>query len=721
MARNLNIFKALVSNAELERLYQHRQKTRNQNGVRTRGAVLVCLALLFIATTLLVATAWVPHDVRSYLATRSAIFTFDEQTVSWRMDQKPTTLATIDTFVNKSSAPVEVTLDLSLPQKVFSPLSAEQVIVVSLPGFNFHHAKLFRDGQMIATYLRGQAIQVRFEAASLLNASHLNLSLVLEVLPSERSLAGIRNHAGVLVGSPSEFERYRDFLGAKSSGAAGKMGHLTKIVLALFCLLLFLIVDSSPESFGLALFMGLEAAAMGIGEGWMPLGLVGIDSPTLIVHYFYQMGDLLKLYFLFQVARLGSTNAMPWLVAGTIVSIPYAFFMLYAADNSIAWAFKIARTRDTIVGGVGALVCLRAFFLLRGKGLPWRQAALLVAASAAAFEVINTWIAHSDLTRVFPAMKTTFTVLQANCGYLFALSTFLNISTLENRVKSLTKAKARADEIEREMEIGQIVQKSLLKAPELPDGIAMACHHEAALYVSGDTYYANWDKKHGIFTFLVNDVTGHGVQAALKASACNVLAKTIWENDQVDLKLTYGDGSRLAEFDRVTDKLLVEMNSTPDFNSLIGAEFTMATGELVVYRSNFTFPILITPAMSFGPDMEPVLGEFWKPEVLICRNREITRRVVPRGSFLLFLSDGFMESSRDSKLFAQYMRQQLSARDTAVDCGMITEMVLKFDGFSRRKVVDDRTLLVFQWTYDFKAAKRATPEQSAPLRVVGKA
>lgn len=716
-----SLFKAIMAPGALQRLYQLRQEGRPEAGARSRPAIALSLFLLATATALLISTAWVPHDVRSYLASRPDIHPVEESSQRWvaspmtyeECDFGPSclgrlrslavpkaSLGEIDTLQNAGPGKARLLVGLNLPLDAFAPLSSLQVVTLSLPGFNFYRADLYIDGTFSGTFYQGQRLAVGLETEALTKKTgDLRIEAVFEVLQSDRTLAGNRNQEGVLVASQGEFERYRDFLGTKRANAAGSMGHLSKIVLAIFCLLLFLIVDSSAESYGLALFMGFEAAAMGIGEGWLPIGYLGIDRVPVFVNFFYQMGDILKLFFLMQMARVGKVSAVPWLIIGAVVSVPYGFFMEYAGQHDITWVYKIPRSRDTFVGVVGAAVCLAAVYAIRGKSLPWRRAALLIAATAAAFEVINTWIAHSDLMRIYPQMKTLFTVFQANCGYLFALSTFLNISTLENRVKSLTAAAARADAIERELEIGQIVQRALLRPPELPGTVDLLCHHEAALYVSGDTYYAHWDRTRHVVSFLVSDVTGHGVQAALKASACNVLAKTLWEVDptgQID-RFGAGEGRRLAELDRLTQKLMVEMDAIPDFNSLCGCEFNLQTGRLAIYRSNFTFPIVVSPREAFDEHEAPVLGEFWAPEVVASRNQEIVFKQLKRGSFVLLMSDGFMESSRDYKQFNEYLRRQLAHRETNVTVKSMTDMILRHEAFNR-KLTDDRTLMVFQWT-----------------------
>jgi hypothetical protein len=107
--------------------------------------------------------------------------------------------------------------------------------------------------------------------------------------------------------------------------------------------MLFIFIDSAPESLGLALFLGFEALAIGMGQGW-------IDSKynPFIIHYSYQMGDIFRLYFFLQLARIVQPNPRMWLIIGTILSIPYGF----AKQMEVAWQIDglpiIPRMRDLL-------------------------------------------------------------------------------------------------------------------------------------------------------------------------------------------------------------------------------------------------------------------------------------------------------------------------------------------------------------------------------------
>lgn len=480
-----------------------------------------------------------------------------------------------------------------------------------------------------------------------------------------------------------------------SSMDSSTAGSLAKVVLGMFCLLIFLVIDGSPESLGIALFMGFEAMAMAIPSGWVPvsdLGWFAAQHQGALSHFCYQMGDLLKIYYFFMLARVGKPDVRPWLFWTVVLSVPYGFLREYGADVGWDWMNEISRWRDTIAGGSGLIVCLRAWLIVRAHKMPWRKASLLTGAFAAFIEVSKSWIVHSSVYENSEWLKMTYSVFEADLAYIYAFSVFFNISTLENRVSSLSKAQAKARIIEHEMQIGQIVQKSLLGNPVIPPGVALSCHHEAAVYVSGDTYYAHWDKTDDVFTFLLNDVTGHGVQAALKASACNVLAKTIWDSETRARPESVGDGQRLIEFDRLTRKMLLEMNDEGDFNAFIGAEFSMRDGRVMMYRSNFSLPILIQPVDTAASGSRSTR---WVPTAIPLQNRVVSSVDIKRGSFIVFMSDGIMDSTRHLKAFFRYLRENLPSGD--ISAAHVNEAIMAFHSRLRLRNHDDRTLIVFRW------------------------
>jgi|GEM_PF-1281148 len=725
--------RALFSNKALSELYAARRDSQPATGMRTNANVTLSLSLLFMVISTFVIISWVPRDISEFVTAHEQmrplvgdLISYDaiapmeascetpdqcrEQLIK-KGDLRRTTPAEIDLFANDIDAHRHALVRMKFYASMLAPFSNMRGVVLSLPRYRYYQATAYVNGEQVKSFLMGERLSVVLELEKLRDKD-IEFDLVVKLDRFQRTFSGVRNGEMPLLAPGGDYEKFVTYVNSLRSAGSGATGMVAKIAIAMFCLLLFLIIDSSPESLGLALFMGFEAAALGVGEGWIVLGPLS-EHKSALNHFFYQMGDIMKLYFMLQIARISQKSASTWLVVGIALSVPYGLFREYAGVAGWGWTYLLSLWRDTIVGTIGGLACLRVAVSLRGQKLPWRMVALVLAGVAGFGEVVASWTAHSKAIAVDPFFQTMFTIIQGNVGYIFALSTFINISTLENRVRSLSKAQARAQEIERELDIARNVQRSLLLPPRLPDGVSLSCYQEAALYVSGDTYFVNHDEAGKKFTWLLNDVTGHGIQAALKASACNVLAKTLW--GQKSEASNNVPGFNLKRFDTMTQEVLVEKDRTPDFNSLISAEFNMDSGELSIYRSNFSFPILIRPSTNVKNANEPVLGEFWTVNLITTPNQQIFTMPIPRGTFLMFLSDGFLESSRDLKKFTAYLRRKLAPYAGEIHVNSLNEFALSYEGFAVNTKNDDRTLLIFQW--EFESAKSLA---TSPLASVSK-
>lgn len=696
--------------------------------MRNTRTVLISLLLLAAAVTILIAVAWVPSDTLSYINSRTDIMTVARpQLEVFASDPVPgvdtearpnlplkrSSVEELDRWINSTGQMQTVVLRYVVPSNLLGTIAEGPTFVVALPGFGYDQAEAWVGNRHYRSFRQGESVHLTLDTR-LLQSDTVAVDVLYTFLPSVRPIAVGRDFPGIMLASQSEYNGYVAFRSARSQGGAGKIGHLTKVAIALFCLLLFLIIDSSPESLGLALFMGFEAVAMGTGEGWLPLGWFGLEHKLVLTNFCYQMGDIMKLYFLLQIARTGSISPKWWLLIGTAVSLPYGFFMEYAAEHSLSWTYMIPRTRDTLVGGIGAFFCFRTLWQLRGRKLPWRHAALIVAGIAGLSEVFNSWIAHSDIARTAPWMRTLFTVWQANIGYLFALSTFLNISTLENRVKTLTAEKEEAEEMRRQLELSQSVQKSFLALPKLPQDINIAWSYEAAAFVSGDTYFVFYDEERSVLTILVNDVTGHGMQAGLKAFACNVIAKTLWcEPNIIDFRRK-GERralpSKLEKYDDLVDRLLCRADTPPDFNAMVGIEFKLDEAQALVYRVNYNFPILIEPTFNWDNMEQKPTGSAWKVKPLGLANQVVTTMELLPGSMIILVSDGLIDSARDLAGLVSEIRTWLAGRHEKLNSTDLKDVAYNWMIRNSANAVDDKTIIVFQW-----APQVAVRSKNAPL------
>ena len=460
------------------------------------------------------------------------------------------------------------------------------------------------------------------------------------------------------------------------------VGMMSRVLIAVFALMLFLFLDSAPETLGLALFLGFEAIAVGLGANWM-----SVHWNNFAIHYCYQMGDIFRLYFFLQLARVIKPSATKWLLYGTLLSIPYGIAKQMEAAWGIDGLALIPRLRDSFAGTVGALACLKTFWTIRNLKIPWRRFALILGALGSAQQVLG------PMTHYFPHLNdsTAFTgfyiVYESLSVYILALATFTNISTLENRVRRLSASKVRSDLIEQEMELGRSVQKAFLNIPKMPPDFEIVATHEAAVYVSGDLYFVQWNEVEQRLVVLLSDVTGHGVQASLKAVACFMVARNLWHS-QHDTNRPIVESvikSKFGSFYRQASELLTSFSATPDVLAFGGIEFYPRQRRAFLYRSNFHTPLLI----------EPDGDGSWSIVVPALKVGEATPYRIKPGTALAFFSDGFIEGSRQYSRLIKYISSDLASFDGKASS--LRDLFAAFNAQNLDRPNDDRTLVVVSW------------------------
>jgi hypothetical protein len=714
---------ALYSNTALRKLYALRQERHPAEGNRTRINLAVTSVLLALLLGYIFSAGRKTESHLEYLADHPGIAIPAAAEAHWSItpvqwldckaadclasapafaggitpvdDLVAATVSTIATATGTAAAPLPATgkgkpvvalrLDLAAAP-IDRVASGRTSLVVSLPEFVFHRAAVLVDGRHVTTVYDRERLRVGIEPTV---RAH-TIDVVLELEAGQKALLASHDEEPLFISGRDELAAYQQFRAAAQVGRGDYAGAMARIVMAVFMLVLFLFVDGTPESLGLSVFLGFEAFALSLKYGWLPLA-----NTSFLANYAFQMGDILRLYFFLQLARVAGKSLLPWLFWGSVLSIPYGLLRHYEVDLGIAGLTAIPIGRDIVVGVLGAFMCARAAASIRGMDLPWRQVALLLAAFASLQQTMD------PLRNVFPVLArldwwvTTENFLTPTSVYLIALSALINISTLENRVKTLSAVQTRAQEIEREMELGRTVQRAFMTLPPLPEEVAISCHHEAISFVSGDTYYVYRDERRRRVVFLVNDVTGHGVQAALKASVCNAIANSVWR-DRDHSHQVIGDGHLLAAFERSMQEFLGRLSDSPDITAMIGAELDEATGALSLFRANTTFPIVVEPLVALDELSEPHLGERWAVRALVFDNRSVHSIRLRPGSVVLFLTDGFIGGSRDLNLLIRHLRVQLARRDQPLTAADLQAIALKHARFAA-PLADDRTLLACQW------------------------
>ena len=257
--------------------------------------------------------------------------------------------------------------------------------------------------------------------------------------------------------------------------------------------------------------------------------------------------------------------------------------------------------------------------------------------------------------------------------------------------------------IENELALGQTVQKSFMNAPNLPKSFELAQSHEAAVYVSGDIFFMNWNDRDDRLVLLMCDVTGHGVQAALKATACYMLARNIWMGGEA---LGASSKERFDRFRSEQEDLMKLFSDTPDIPTFSCLEIFPTTSTYFSYRTNFNAPLIIEPA--------PYGGWSLRSEVM---RDGVTRQTPLRpGSLIAVFSDGYVGTSRHLVRLTRHIEKNLPTFDGSPDG--FKELIREYDRLNPSRPDDDRTLVVISWKrsqarHTSTALQRALVQQSA--------
>jgi hypothetical protein len=103
-----------------------------------------------------------------------------------------------------------------------------------------------------------------------------------------------------------------------------------------------------------------------------------------------------------------------------------------------------------------------------------------------------------------------------------------------------------------------------------------------------------------------------------------------------------------------------------------------------LFRANFAFPFVVRPSAERRIEMLPL------------KNQQVTRTSMTPGMFVLILSDGFLGTSRDAKVFVNAMRERLAANPDGHTAASMRDLVLECAPPNLAHL-DDRTIVVFRW------------------------
>jgi len=694
----------------LDELYdiRRRQKVLIES-MRSRGTVVLTVFLLVLCVQVLAGFSWSRTNLNSYVQAHKNIILVPTDTLEISVNSRDTALTDLS-YTKKSKIEFDkmspkdfgspgVFMRFFIPASELGQLPSSRNYGFQLPRWQYDIADVYINKSSYGKFVDGRSIYAYFKSSEISVHEGIEIVVYYTFREDNRALASLSPVEGIALATGPGLSRFRDAQYSQSAANQSDVGRLAVVVLAVFCLLLFLIIDGSPESLALSLVMAFETLATGFQRGWLSpslLGPIADGYDEVLTHFSFLMADVCRLYFVTQLARIVSPKIWPWLGVGVALAIPYGIFMKIGLLMGWEWRSYIPLVRDLAINFGGSAICIVVLINIRDKKLPWRKAALSTAGIALAFAGTHTFLTFTDLSKFSRLTVLIFSFVQANSEYLYALSAFMNISTLENRVRHLTAEQVRAAEIERDLVLGDTIQKAYLISPAVPPFLKIHAHNEAAAYVSGDSYFLHWNAPNEELTFFLNDVTGHGVHAAMQAFASLVLARVTWQQADAQAldQRRRGDRRtqphRLLVYEQTLSRALSE--TTGDFIAITGGLFNHQLGRLEVFRSNYSFPLVLTPNTPVLRDGQEA-PDHWDVLTLVTKNRDIGTFDLMPGSFVILISDGYVTGSRDQADLTQVLKQKSGIFQIEDVAGAIED-------WAKTKLApkqDDRTLVVIQW------------------------
>lgn len=715
-------FKALTSNTALEEAYEFRRKKVLNTNNRSAFTIVVVTGILLGLLAFIAGMIFVDRDTISYLESRNRVQLLNGLNQDWKFSQTDDCLSESEKcFARMGSSEISMNIipllkigdefrrgketqylrmSLTIPEASWRSMSSYLTLVLSFPRMTYNQAIIYLNGKEQRKFFLSRPLHIPFLTRDFSGKS-LDVDIILEIAPDEPFKIGLTTPT--FISTQREYEKFIEYEILKTSGRGDWIALVSRMTLALFAIGLFLLVDSSSESLALALFMGFEALGIAAKQGWLPLSWLGPWWDIFAAALFNNMGLVLRLYFYFNLARIGGSSLSRWMMGSGLWAIPMAVYAMFSANKLDTNYQPLVNFTTLTVSTLGAIVCLRSYTFIRNQDLRWRHLALASGALASVPSIVLSLDSLYPNLVVDAWLVNTLKNLQFNSGFVLALSAFFNISSLENRVRALTAVQTKAKQLEMELELGRSVQKQQMIVPDLPSEINVDYFQSAASYVSGDTIFLHWDQERKVFTAILNDVTGHGVHAALKATVCNVMADLVWSKG---LKTTdqNSNDSKLPIFNNLICNYLQERFHTKDMHSICGIELMIDQGKAIFYRSNAPFPIIIQPHAKNSESKT----EFSVINLALKNDTPTSMELNP-GAILVLMSDGITFSSRQQAHIIKELTR--IAKDTSgpnLTINDIKAAVTKYAADTADHIDDDKTIVLLQWLPE--AVSNRTPK-----------
>jgi sigma-B regulation protein RsbU (phosphoserine phosphatase) len=245
----------------------------------------------------------------------------------------------------------------------------------------------------------------------------------------------------------------------------------------------------------------------------------------------------------------------------------------------------------------------------------------------------------------------------------------------------------RGKQLEVQVNLARQVQRDLLPGADLPPaGVDVAAECLPASRVGGD-FYDIVRLPGGRFAFLVGDVSGQGIAAALLMGLIHgAMSGPPW-----------GVSEDEADRAAVLNQLLLTKSSSERFASLFWCSFDPASGRLRYINAGHPPPLWLrrregeAPAIQRLTNGGPVLGLL---EDAVYRVESIPASA---GDLLILFSDGLVDATNDrDEFFGEDRLIAVAQRSVHLPARAICDAILsQANTFSAgRPIEDDRTLLV---------------------------
>lgn len=231
---------------------------------------------------------------------------------------------------------------------------------------------------------------------------------------------------------------------------------------------------------------------------------------------------------------------------------------------------------------------------------------------------------------------------------------------------------------------------SVLKPEDVPDwpGLEISAFHRSMTEASGDWYFFELDASGRYAHFVLCDISGHGVQAALVVSGC----KTVLSMMRLNSADAFSSHKFLLTYAQHLNEVLWLNGRGGHTATMVGVTFDLQTGLFYCIDCGHPFPILHS---TIGRKMEP-LSRF--PSDPIGFNEEANFRLYERtmlpGDCLIAHSDG-VPLTRGRRVLQKYFQE--IEHGPLISAKRLFDVLIKHLTREKVEVIeDDVSLVIFR-------------------------